>query len=560
MIRLRFIIQILFILIISVQTVYASLPNEEASNNNKAQNIESDADIVYKLIDSAGYYFNSDVELTIKLSLEALEMAKKSKDDQLIFSSQLAVGQAEWHNAEIEKAYDYFNNALDIAKKMGDIYKEAQVSFLLGQVYLEVEDYIHAKENFENALDFMNIDPLSALNNEYPDTLLVAYIYNYLGVINSGLNRNSEANYFFNKSIDIASNVGDTIAYIGILNNAGKYFNYNDKAHKAIEILTMASKLSRITNTLYSACYSHRYLAEAYQQIGNNDSALFYYKRGISLAEEYNHKEIIYDISLELCNYYIDTEQKDSAIKYFTIHQKYSNILNLDERKENIAKEHIVKKIRAINVGYKAQIFENIRLFILITVLTLLIAGVIILLISKHYRQRKKADLNTLQSSLDNTSAELSQIKTELLEKNRRLATNVMYHIKDMEHIDDIKNKIKDLEKSNKSVEPNELQSVYKKLSELEKQHNWEEFEKLFLDINPDFYNTLISSYPDLTLNDRKIAAFLYLGLTTKEIAQISIKSVRSIEIARHRLRKKLNLNKTDSISNFLMNLNNNKE
>jgi DNA-binding CsgD family transcriptional regulator len=58
---------------------------------------------------------------------------------------------------------------------------------------------------------------------------------------------------------------------------------------------------------------------------------------------------------------------------------------------------------------------------------------------------------------------------------------------------------------------------------------------------------------PELSLNERRLCAFLRLNMTTKEIASITGQSPRSIEVARTRLRKKLNLTNSDtSLTDFL--------
>ncbi|MCA1756349.1 MAG: hypothetical protein LC649_02695, partial [Bacteroidales bacterium] len=81
----------------------------------------------------------------------------------------------------------------------------------------------------------------------------------------------------------------------------------------------------------------------------------------------------------------------------------------------------------------------------------------------------------------------------------------------------------------------------------------WKEFEVRFLQVNNDFYNKLQEGFPDLTTNEKRLAAFLKLDFSTKEIAAITKQSPHSINIARTRLRKKIGLANSDTnISNFL--------
>ena len=52
----------------------------------------------------------------------------------------------------------------------------------------------------------------------------------------------------------------------------------------------------------------------------------------------------------------------------------------------------------------------------------------------------------------------------------------------------------------------------------------------------------LLKHYPNLTVNERRLCAFLNMNLTTKEISAITRQSVQSINTARTRLRRKLGL------------------
>lgn len=80
----------------------------------------------------------------------------------------------------------------------------------------------------------------------------------------------------------------------------------------------------------------------------------------------------------------------------------------------------------------------------------------------------------------------------------------------------------------------------------------WSQFEATFSQINHSFYENLFSAYPNLTGNERKISAFLKMNLSTKEIANITHQSIRSIEMARSRLRSKLNLDRNENLTKFL--------
>ena len=77
----------------------------------------------------------------------------------------------------------------------------------------------------------------------------------------------------------------------------------------------------------------------------------------------------------------------------------------------------------------------------------------------------------------------------------------------------------------------------------------WQEFETHFNQVHAHFYQRLMTKFPTLTSNEKKLCAFIRLNLSTKEICAITQHSQKSIEIARTRLRQKLNLLRDQPLS-----------
>ena len=107
-----------------------------------------------------------------------------------------------------------------------------------------------------------------------------------------------------------------------------------------------------------------------------------------------------------------------------------------------------------------------------------------------------------------------------------------------------------------KHTNSNEKELLVKIVSKLKTRSStmfWDEFEVSFSQVHPHFYTNILKQFPDLTTNDKRLCAFMSMNLTTKEIATILQKSVRSIEIARTRLRNKLGIKgKSVDIHSFL--------
>ena len=71
----------------------------------------------------------------------------------------------------------------------------------------------------------------------------------------------------------------------------------------------------------------------------------------------------------------------------------------------------------------------------------------------------------------------------------------------------------------------------------------------------PDFWQKLNEKYPDLTRNEKQLCLHLKNNKTSAEIAEILSVSIRTVEMARYRLRKKLNLSPETDLTHFIKNL-----
>ncbi|MFT4033422.1 MAG: hypothetical protein QM669_13450 [Siphonobacter sp.] len=146
-----------------------------------------------------------------------------------------------------------------------------------------------------------------------------------------------------------------------------------------------------------------------------------------------------------------------------------------------------------------------------------------------------------LRKDIDRKSAELANSAMNLLHKNELLET--------------IKTELDKLRKELGS-EGGSLQyrSIVQLIDRnLADEHSWDVFEANFNDVHDYFFKKLLKAVPDLTPGDLKLAAYLRMNLSSKEIAQLLNITVRSVELKRYRLRTKLALQTEQNLSEFLM-------
>jgi len=84
---------------------------------------------------------------------------------------------------------------------------------------------------------------------------------------------------------------------------------------------------------------------------------------------------------------------------------------------------------------------------------------------------------------------------------------------------------------------------------------DWDDFEMHLESAHQGFLTKLKNKYGDFTRYELRLCAFLKLNMSSKEIASITYTSPNSVNIARKRLKKKLNLQPDDSLQSFIENL-----
>lgn len=161
-------------------------------------------------------------------------------------------------------------------------------------------------------------------------------------------------------------------------------------------------------------------------------------------------------------------------------------------------------------------------------------------------KQKKEQELQRLRED---------KIQAEVQHLGRLLGASTMNLVVKNEFIESIKEELEELKKKGKRPEIKQtLEKIVKEIDvTLRVQEDWEQFEYHFDAVHGDFLTRLREDYPDLSPNEQKLCSFLRLNLNTKEIANLLGISIRGVEVARYRLRKKLALEKGENLSKFIL-------
>lgn len=185
--------------------------------------------------------------------------------------------------------------------------------------------------------------------------------------------------------------------------------------------------------------------------------------------------------------------------------------------------------------------------------LSCLFVAVLLRLQRQVYQKKTARQENAQQQELRQLKEE--KMQSELKHINNLLGASTMNLVVKNEFIESVKNDLQDIKQK---VEGKETRKSIEKIvreidTNLRIQEDWEQFQYHFDAVHGDFLSRLRTAFPDISPNEQKLCAFLRLNLQTKDIAHILGVSVRGVEVARYRLRKKLQLEKGQNLSKFIL-------
>jgi DNA-binding CsgD family transcriptional regulator len=177
----------------------------------------------------------------------------------------------------------------------------------------------------------------------------------------------------------------------------------------------------------------------------------------------------------------------------------------------------------------------------------------------REIEEHKKAfEAETAAKKKEIKELKNQQLQYELRHKSQELASSTMNLIRKNEILLEI---IDNLSKVTNDINTNQdTKTVLSRINKMERNikqniendSNWKRFEENFDLVYENYLKRLSEMYPDLNTSDKKLCAYLKMDLSSKDIAQLLNMSIRSIEMNRYRLRKKMDLDRDVNLSEFL--------
>ncbi len=525
----------------------------------------SDSSFVTFIIKDIGGYFRRQGQQSnaIDVFSEAVSyLEQKESNPQILLKLYLPLGAAFEEVGLWSSAMEYYHKALLIAQDnnmQGDI---ARIYNNIGAAYYPT-DIEKSKEYINKSLK---------INSKIGDKQELFINYNNLAAVNVKLNAFDEALDYALQALQMVDKEEHSDMYHSMQCNIGSLYLQKGEIYLAISYINNAKDFFEKSHNYSELVTIYTLLIEAYEKSGiDSEAAKCVSTIENDLLHKISNSEVESKAHITLSDFY---KRSNNYVK------AYDHLKEATALKDSLAKANDKRKVNNLERIYdneqklreNAKAINNMQIsklktdrtvtVIIIALIALIIIIIFLITLSQLQQKRHKANTQLVeqQIALQEKENELQQIKEQELnrvidQKNRELSSYALTFTKDNEFLEQLSEELKQLllVKDPRDKEYKErIRNILSQVKQRCNTDNWQEFKYYFEQVHPSFYDRLEEISPGITQRQKRLCAMLYIGLSTKEISSITFREIRSIESARNRLRKKLEVPNEESIQEFL--------
>lgn len=337
---------------------------------------------------------------------------------------------------------------------------------------------------------------------------------------------------------------------------------------KAEEYLRKTIDLARQENP-YLHAVSLQNLAELYTDLHRFDLAGTLFRQAIDLSGKMHFNDVLANTLIGYAELLFLTGDCKGFRDYYTAgvakrdsvtgaaNQERIDLINFQHEFYRLESERKIleQNLELTSLSNQKKTVVVISLGLLLLVVTLYMARLI-------QKLRKQAQENLfINSQMDHIRMEMEKqesdsrniLHTSLEKKNRELASRALYLVQVNDLLQRTVASLDLLKKSDPGRQQAMIERIKEEIAGFNGNVNgWKDFHLYFEQIHQNFYNRLLAEAPNLSPLEQRLCALLASNLTQKEIAEITHRSVRTVETMIYRVRKKLRLPSQVKMAAFL--------
>ena len=436
------------------------------------------------------------------------------------------------------KALRFFEDIGDMVRK-GDALKQlADIEYQLG--------------NYKTSLDYAL--GAKAIYKENNDKIYSSYAANAAGLAAEQMNNLTLARNLLKESIQLAREM-NIRSMISQNLNALARLDYNENNFKSAEIYLVESiQIAKTEDIKFDLTEALKEMANLNTAKNNFTVALKNINDVIQIARNIEAVPTLRDALMIRATIRNKLNYGDLAyqdLKEFqTLHDSLFNEKKTQQIEELKTIYEIEKKEAEITLqqeeiktlNEKAKVDKLTKWLYaggMVSALTLFVLSVF------GFRQRMKKNRIAREKQEEIYKQKIEHKQKELASQTLHLVQKSTFIQELMENLENIKNS------------PEKFKMEFRRIVMLLKKENasdkdWEIFKTYFADVHNDFDQKLKTLYADISEKEIRLAAFLRMHLTTKEIAATLNVLPDSILKSKYRLKKKLGLDKETDLTSFL--------
>ncbi|WP_462247310.1 tetratricopeptide repeat protein [Ekhidna sp.] len=420
--------------------------------------------------------------------------------------------------SDFNKAFEYYSNTSKYDSITGNKAGRAHTLLNMGNVLVHLKQIDQAKNNYWLSIFLANSSgskctaamPMTQLGDLYLEEQIYDSAYHYIS-----------------SALSLAQDCDNKRTMASVYLDLGEYYSIKGDLNKSEATLLEGFNLAKANDLIPNMEELSNALHKVYQRKGQYRSA-------------YEFLAISKDLQNEQFN-------ENSTKRITRLEAEYE----FEKEKQIIAEEQ-----KRTELAYEQELARERWMLISAGVLIVLIS-IIALFAYRSYKVKKTANLLLEEKNL--RLAELREREKRLSDeaiasKERELATMAMASHEKNSLLSDLEQKVSFIEARIGDEMKTSLKEMKKAIADgysLDK--SWDSFLHRFEDVHPHFFDKLKDQNPILTVDDLKLSAYLKIGMSNKEIANVTHLTLGSVKSKINRLKKKLEMGPQDSLRDFML-------
>ena len=469
----------------------AGLKNEEASCYNNLGNV---------------YRKKGDFSKAMESYQKAINSFNALKDEVAASDCMNNIGNLYLDNGDPFRALEYYNQSLRFVEANQDEYRLIIRYKNLADAYTELKDY-------DNAAQFL--DDAIKLANKADDKTMLGSCYAQFGKLQSEKGEYTISIAYHKKAASLFQEAGAKAEEAEALVDLAVVELEEGLVKEATTHALAAKDLAANAGALKTMFLAEKCLAKCYENNGDLRQALFFLNHAIQL------KDSIYNID-----------------KFRTIEEIEAGFISTELKNAN--------EVLTQNSLLQKQAIRNKNLVVVLLGTCLMFGITLIWLIYKRQKEARREATQIKQIS----EQKIEKLSEDLTVKERELASKTVFINQKNQLLEQMISELEQLKSTDLSSAT--IHQLQVKLKQELSPNAWKEFEIQFNEVHPGFQIRLLEQYPELTPAERRLCTFIRMDMNTREISSLTGQTIKSLEVARTRIRKKLGVPHDHNLTNHI--------